>query len=285
MDTQLMDLIYASIIGLLVGSFLNVVIYRLPRALMDFWEGRHPDPVQHIEGQMPSPYACLISPPSTTPCCDHRLQWYENIPVLSWLWLRGKCRYCSKAITARYMLVEVATAIAFFTAIWVYGLTWTGVFYCAFFSLAISLFFIDLETYLLPDGLTLLLLWLGLVGSALEVLPNGAKEAVIGAVFGYLLPFSINALFCLIRKKNGFGGGDFKLLAALGAWLGAVSIVPILGLASILALVTTGLSMLIRGEKIALQKMLPFGPFLLLAGVGMLIFHGEKLIWVWMLPG
>ena len=252
---------------------------------MAFLGEKHQDPIEYLEGQTRSPYMCLVSPPSTTPCCNHLLQWYENIPVLSWLWLKGKCRYCAKPISGRYVLVEVITAIAFFSAIWVYGFTWTGVFYCIFFSLAISLFFIDLETYLLPDVLTLALMWFGLVGSALEILPKSAKEAVIGASFGYLLPFSINTLYRLIRKKNGFGGGDFKLLAALGAWLGTLSIIPILGLASILALLVTGLSMLFRGETVSLQKMLPFGPFLLLAGVGMLFLHGDKFIRVWFLPG
>nr|WP_231970132.1 A24 family peptidase [Polynucleobacter necessarius] len=141
-------------------------------------------------------------PASTAPCCGSRLSWKENIPVLSWLFLRGKCAHCGHGISPRYILVELLTGAAFAWSAWQFDLTLIALLYALFFTLAISLFFIDLETFLLPDHLTFSMLWLGLFGSAIGYLPVTPGDAVLGAVLGYLLPWSINKLYVLIRKHD-----------------------------------------------------------------------------------
>jgi len=253
-------------IGLAVGSFLNVVIHRMPKALFaDITEGAE-------AASLPSTFGCLLSPGSTTPCCQKAIPWRDNIPVFSWLWLRAKCRYCAQGISPRYVLVELLTGLSFAWSFLHFGQSVTTAFYCLLFALLIILFCIDLETYYLPDYFTYSVLWLGLLGSALGYLPLNPVDAILGAGVGYFLPWAVNFIYRLWRKRDGFGGGDFKLLAALGAWLGISAIVPILGLASILALLGIGLVMLFRKEKPSLDRMLPFGPFLILAGVLILVW-------------
>lgn len=248
-------------IGLAVGSFLNVVIHRMPKALF----------ASDDENTSTSPFACLLSPGSTTPCCQKAIAWKDNVPVFSWLWLQGRCRYCSQAISPRYILVELLTGLSFAWSYLHFGQSMLMVFYCLLFTLLMALFWIDLETYYLPDYFTYSVLWLGLIGSALGYLPLSPRDAILGSSLGYFLPWSVNFIYRLWRKRDGFGGGDFKLLAALGAWLGTTAIVPILALASVVALLGIGLFMLLRKEKLSLERMLPFGPFLILAGVLILI--------------
>ena len=249
----------ALLMGLVVGSFLNVIIYRVPKQLLL-------DSHDTIKDNPFSILTCLVRPVSTTPCCQVAIAWRDNIPLISWALLRGKCRECRAPIRARYVLVEIISTLAFAGVFWIFGPTWTTVFYCVFFALLIALFWIDLETYLLPDCLTLTLLWLGLLGAALGVLPLAANEAILGALIAYLAMWGVNAVYYLWRRRHGFGGGDFKLLAALGAWLGLGSIMPILLIASILAIVVIGLLGVLKQEAWSLEKMLPFGPFLVLAG-------------------
>ncbi len=248
-------------IGLAVGSFLNVVIHRMPKALF----------ASDDENTSTSPFACLLSPGSTTPCCQKAIAWKDNVPVFSWLWLQGRCRYCSQAISPRYILVELLTGLSFAWSYLHFGQSMLMVFYCLLFTFLMVLFWIDLETYYLPDYFTYSVLWLGLIGSALGYLPLSPRDAILGSSLGYFLPWSVNFIYRLWRKRDGFGGGDFKLLAALGAWLGTTAIVPILALASVVALLGIGLFMLLRKEKLSLERMLPFGPFLILAGVLILI--------------
>ena len=248
-------------IGLAVGSFLNVVIHRMPKALF----------ASDDENTATSPFACLLSPGSTTPCCQKAIAWKDNVPVFSWLWLRARCRYCSQAISPRYILVELLTGLGFAWSYLHFGQSVPMVFYCLLFTLLMALFWIDLETYYLPDYFTYSVLWLGLIGSALGYLPLSPTDAILGSSVGYFLPWSVNFVYRLWRKRDGFGGGDFKLLAARGAWLGVVAIIPLLMLASIVALVGIGLLMLLRKEKPSLERMLPFGPFLILAGVLILV--------------
>lgn len=248
-------------IGLAVGSFLNVVIHRIPKALFGASE---------VESEI-SPWSCLLNPPSTTPCCDQAIAWRDNIPVVSWLLLTGKCRHCSSAISIRYVLVELLTGLSFACTYAVFGLNVITIFYCLLFELLIVLFCIDLETYYLPDCFTYSILWLGLLGSALGYLSLDPTQAILGACIGYGLPWTINFAYRLWRKRDGFGGGDFKLLAALGAWLGVGAIMPILAIASILALVGTVAVKLCRKEGVSLEQMLPFGPFLILAGIFILV--------------
>ena len=258
-DLHQMGFWFALIMGLLIGSFLNVIIYRIPRYILAEHE------IKADESAFPI-LNCLVKPASTTPCCNVPIAWYDNIPLVSWMVLRGKCRQCGSPIRARYLLVEIISSIAFAATFLIFGQSWTTVFYCLFFALLIALFWIDLETYFLPDCLTLSLLWLGLMGAALGVLPLSASESILGALIAYLGMWSINALYYLFRKRNGFGGGDFKLLAALGAWFGISSIVPTLLIASILAILVIGLLSIFKKEVLSLEKMLPFGPFLVLAG-------------------
>ena len=252
-----MEIFIASVLGLIIGSFLNVVIHRLPKSILD-------DQTDSL--------SCLLWPSSTAPCCDSQLNWYENVPVLSWLFLKGRCGHCGASINGRYILVEAITALCFAISSWQFGLTLTGVAYALFIALVISLFFIDLETYLLPDKLTLPLLWLGLGASALGLTPVGPTDAILGACLGFTLPWSVNQLYKLVRKHDGFGGGDFKLLAALGAWSGWLQIVPILCAASVFGLLTIAVLTVCKRKKLSMYKAFPFGPFLILAGVGIVLF-------------
>ena len=253
-----MEIVIASIFGLIIGSFLNVVIHRLPKSIMD---------------EQTESLSCLLWPSSTAPCCDSPLNWYENIPVFSWVFLKGRCGHCGASINARYILVEIITALCFAGSSWYFGLTLTGVAYALFIALVISLFFIDLENYLLPDKLTLSLLWLGLGASALGLTPVGSTDAIWGACLGFVLPWAVNLAYKLVRKHDGFGGGDFKLLAALGAWTGWLQIVPILCVASILGLLTIGVLAAFKRQQLSMNQAFPFGPFLIISGVGIVLFR------------
>ncbi len=272
-----MALFCASVLGLLIGSFLNVVIYRLPKALIASWgKSSALDTDVHSEHSR-SPYSCLLTPPSTTPCCSKPIKWFDNIPVISWLWLRGKCRYCSHAIAIRYVLVELVVALSFYWTVWHFDVSWTSALYAVFFCLTISLFWIDLEHYLLPDSLTLTLLWAGLIGSAVDVLPVNATDAIIGAAIGYLVLFVFSTLYRLVRHKDGFGGGDLKLLSALGAWLGWTEVIPTLFIAAITGLVCVAIGMIVKRQIHSLNHSIPFGPFLIISGVILLVCRAENL--------
>ena len=251
-----MEILVATIWGLIIGSFLNVVIHRLPRALIK-------DPDASLD--------FLLWPASTAPCCGSKLSWKENIPVFSWIFLRGKCAHCGHGISPRYIAVEILTGAAFAWSAWQFDITWMGLLYASFLAIAICLFFIDLETFLLPDRLTLSMLWIGLLGSATGFLPVSPQDAIWGACLGYLLPWSVNKLYFLIRKHDGFGGGDFKLLAALGVWTGWVNIVPILCGASIIGLLVIGLVSIFKRKNLAMNQAFPFGPFLLISGLGFVV--------------
>lgn len=252
----MIEMLIASVWGLIIGSFLNVVIHRLPKVIKQ-------DPEASLN--------YLLWPASTAPCCGSKLSWRENIPVLSWVSLLGKCANCGHAISPRYLAVEVLTAIAFAWSAWQFDLSWIGLVYAAFFALAISLFFIDLETFLLPDSLTYAMLWLGLLGASLGYLPVSPRDAIWGAALGYALPWTINALYFLVRKHDGFGGGDFKLLAALGAWTGWLNIVPILCGASVIGLLVVGVVAVAKRKNLSLTQAFPFGPFLILSGLGFIV--------------
>jgi leader peptidase (prepilin peptidase)/N-methyltransferase len=255
------------ILGLIVGSFLNVVIYRLPKAVIK----QYKDPSQY---HFLNPLSVISTPRSFAPCCKKQLSWFENMPVLSWALLHGRCRYCKKPISYRYPLIEILTATFFYICFNKYGISPATFLWAIFFSYIIALSFIDLDTFLLPDLLTFSLLIIGLIASSLHLTSIAIESAALGAVLGYVLPWSVNKIYYMWRKQDGFGGGDFKLLAGLGAWLGWKSIIPIISIASVTALVTTFLLML-YGKKINLKTQLPFGPFLILASVIMCldIFH------------
>jgi len=247
------------IFGLIVGSFLNVVIYRLPKAIIKQY--KYPSQYHFL-----NPIRTISSPRSFAPCCKKQLIWFENIPVLSWVFLKGRCRYCDQSISYRYPLVEILTAAFFFMCFYKYGISITSFLWMIFFSLIITLGFIDLDTFLLPDLLTLSLLAIGLIASLFQIILISFESSLLGSILGYGLPWSVNKIYLLWRKHDGFGGGDFKLLAGLGAWLGWQSIIPIISIASVNALVITVLLML-YGKKINLKTQIPFGPFLIIGSV------------------
>ena len=247
------------ILGLIVGSFLNVVIYRLPKAIIKQY--KYPSQ-QHFL----NPLRAISAPRSFAPCCKKQLIWFENIPVLSWAILQGRCRYCMKPISYRYPFIEILTATFFLICFNKYGVTSETFLWAVFFSYLIALCFIDLDTFLLPDLLTLSLLVIGLIASSLNYISISFASSLLGSMLGFGLPWSVNKIYFMWRKHDGFGGGDFKLLAGLGAWLGWQDIIPIISIASVIALVTTFLLML-YGKKINLKTQLPFGPFLIMASV------------------
>ena len=258
----------AAVLGLLVGSFLNVVIHRLPRMLERGWridsaEMLGLDPAKTAAIGEP---ITLSRPRSRCPSCGHAIAWHENIPVLSYLRLRGRCSACKAKISPRYPLVEVATGILFAAMGWRFGAQPTVLLWCGFAAVLLALAAIDWDTTLLPDSLTLPLLWAGLVAAALGwTLP--LPQALWGAVAGYLSLWAVYWAFKLATGKEGMGQGDFKLLAALGAWLGWQMILPIVLGASVIGAVV-GIAMKVGGA-LREGRYVPFGPFL--AGSGLVV--------------
>ncbi|HET8749013.1 MAG TPA: A24 family peptidase [Ramlibacter sp.] len=258
-----MDALLAGVLGLLVGSFLNVVIHRLPRMLERQWAAECAEysgqPVKDEE-----PFNLFV-PRSRCPHCGHRIRWYENIPVLSWLALRGKCSQCGKGISIRYPIVELVTAGFFALCAARWGLSLQAAAWAAFAALLICLFLIDMDTQILPDDLNYSLLWLGLLVAAMGwSVP--LRSAVWGAALGYLVFWGIFQAFKLATGKEGMGYGDFKLLAALGAWLGAEYLLAIILLSSIVGAVI-GIVLLVVGKLANKDIPMPFGPYL--AGAGL----------------
>ena len=268
-----------AVLGLCVGSFLNVVIHRMPLMLDAQWKldaaytlGQtvpEPDPAQALT---------LSKPASRCPACGHQIRWYENIPLLSWLALRGKCSACGTRISVRYPLVELLTAGLFAWCGVHFGAQPTTLLWCGFVAVLVAASLIDWDTTLLPDDLTLPLLWAGLLVAALGWnLP--LKDAFWGAVAGYLSLWSVYWLFKLTTGKEGMGYGDFKLLAALGAWLGAGMVLPIVLGSSIIGAVV-GIGMKVTGQ-LREGVYVPYGPFL--AGAGLVVtMAGPQQVLAWM---
>lgn len=258
--------VLAGVLGLLVGSFLNVVIYRFPRMLERQWAA---DCAEFSGAPLPEEGQDrfnLLVPRSRCPSCGHAIRWYENIPVFSWLALRGKCSQCKARISIRYPLVELVTAAFFALCGWRFGLGLQAAAWAAFAALLICLFLIDMDTQILPDDLNYLLLWSGLLASAAGwTVP--LSSAVWGAALGYVVFWSIFQLFKLATGKEGMGYGDFKLLAALGAWLGAEYLLAIVLLSSIVGAMI-GILLLLVGKLANRDIPMPFGPYL--AGAGLL---------------
>lgn len=259
------------IFGLLVGSFLNVVIHRLPKIMEREWHNN----CLELQGQAipeTSKYT-LAHPRSACPNCGHKITALENIPVLSYLFLKGKCSGCKTSISLRYPLIEALTGVLIGLVSWKFGYTSVTLFAWIFTFALISLTFIDFDTQLLPDDITLPLLWLGLLFNLNHGFAD-LKSAVIGAVAGYLILWSIYWVFKLVTGKEGMGYGDFKLLAAIGAWFGWQLLPAVILLSSVLGAII-GISLIVfakRGREIPM----PFGPFLAIGGIAAL-FLGPQL--------
>lgn len=259
----------AVLFGLLIGSFLNVVIYRVPKMMQ-----RESDNYVAHESGRELPHTDrfnLMVPRSSCPHCGHRITALENIPVISWLVLRGKCSSCKAPISARYPLIELATGLLSGALVWTFGSGAMGLATLLFGYLLLAMTFIDFDTQLLPDDLTYPLLWAGLLVNL-----NGTfvplREAVIGAAAGYLALWSIYWLFKLATGKEGMGYGDFKLLAALGAWLGWTMLPTIILLSSVVGAVV-GISLIVFARH-GRDKPIPFGPYLAAAGLIALFYGG-----------
>ena len=266
-----------TLISLLVGSFLNVVIARLPAMLSRAWHqmskeylAENPQPPQ-----LPEKYN-LATPRSHCPHCQHMISAIENIPILSYCFLGGRCGNCKNKISLRYPIIEGLTAILSCLVAWKFGFSWqTGAALLLVWGL-IALTMIDYDHQLLPDNITLPLLWLGLLVNLNDLFAN-LSDAVIGAMAGYLVLWSVYWLFKLIRNKEGMGFGDFKLLAALGAWLGWQSLPLIILLSSLIGAVV-GISLMIFKNRDS-QYAIPFGPYLAGAGFVALLWGQDILHW------
>ncbi len=258
---------FAGLLGLLVGSFLNVVIHRLPIMMERDWAAQCAD----LRGETPPAFEplSLSHPRSRCPKCSHAITASENIPLFSWLFLRGQCSSCKTPISIRYPLIELATAALFAFAAMHFGLTAAGWGALIFIAALIALTGIDYDTQLLPDSITLPLLWTGLLFN-LSGTYTDLKSAVIGAIAGYLSLWIVYWLFKLVTGKEGMGYGDFKLLSAIGAWLGW-QILPVTILLSSLVGATVGI-LLIGLSKHGRQEPIPFGPYLAAAGIVSLIW-------------
>lgn len=258
------------VLGLCVGSFLNVVIHRLPRMMEREWRAQ----CAELEGKAPErpERYNLVVPRSRCPSCGHGIRAVENIPVLSWLFLRGKCSACGTRISLRYPLVELAGGLTAAYAAYRFGFSVSALGAAFFCWVMIALAVIDLDTQLLPDDLTLLLLWSGLVLN-LAATFTPLASAVVGAVAGYLVLWAIYWAFKLATGKEGMGYGDFKLLAAIGAWLGWQAL-PLTILLSSAVGAVVGIGLIVSGSH-GRDKPIPFGPYLAAAGIIALFWGGQ----------
>lgn len=268
----------ATVFGLMVGSFLNVVIHRMPKMMEQEWQRNCAE--LRSEAVDTAPTYNLVTPRSGCPACGHKIHAWENIPILSYLLLGGKCSSCKAPISVRYPLIEAAAGLLAGLIAWRFGFSGTALAAMAFSFSLLALTFIDYDTQLLPDDITLPLLWLGLLFN----LGHGFTDlhsAVIGAVAGYLVLWSIYWIFKLVTGKEGMGYGDFKLLAAIGAWFGWQLLPAVLLLSSVVGSII-GIGMILLAQR-GRSAPIPFGPYLALGGICAL-FWGEKLAGFY-LPG
>ncbi len=260
-------LFYSSVLlfGLCVGSFLNVVAYRLPIMMERDWknECREYLELEPAEADEKLTALNLATPTSACPNCGHKLRFWENIPVISYLFLRAKCSSCDTSISIQYPVVELLTGIASLLVAYVFGVTAQTLAALFFTWVLIALTLIDLKKQLLPDNMTLPLLWLGIFISFYDLFTD-LKSSIIGAMAGYLILWSVYQLFKLLTNKEGMGFGDFKLLAALGAWIGYSYLPQVILISSVVGSIA-GITMLVIG-KTKQQQPIPFGPYLAVAG-------------------
>jgi leader peptidase (prepilin peptidase)/N-methyltransferase len=282
----------AGVIGLLIGSFLNVVIHRLPKIMEAEWRAQCADLAAatpagtDAPAAPPAPAYNLVTPRSACPACGAPITALQNVPVLSWLVLRGRCAACRAPISVRYPLVELATAALSAAVAWRFGFGWESACALTVTWTLVALTGIDLDTQLLPDSLTLPLMWLGLLAAAYlgrgpGPLPVDLKSAVLGAAFGYLSLWAVYHLFRLATGKEGMGYGDFKLYAALGAWLGWQLLLPVILFAAASGAVLGVLLIVLRRHERSVP--IPFGPYLAVAGWLVMMWPRELVAPWWQL--
>ena len=274
-------LISVFVLGLLVGSFLNVVILRMPVKLMQDWRQQCRELLDLKEAEQDAAAPGLVKPRSRCRQCGTEIAWYDNIPIVSWLVLRAKCRQCGAKISARYPLVELITGLLSVWVVWHFGVSAEALASLFLLWALIAATGIDFDHQLLPDQITLPLLWAGLLINLNWALFASLEDAVIGAVAGYLLLWGVFHAFRLLTGKEGMGYGDFKLLAALGAWLGWQLLPVIILLASLVGAIVGILMMIIarRGKDIPIA----FGPYLAAAGF-IALLYGDALLAFWLNP-
>lgn len=289
------------ILGLCIGSFLNVVIHRLPLMLEREWlhdsaaQLIDPDVMARVAGVPKAdaeklakavdaygtkieelPPLSIAAPRSRCPHCGHQLRWHENLPLVGWLRLGGKCSACKAPISRRYPIIELITGLAFAALSWRFGAQPTTLLWCGFVSALIALAMIDLDTTLLPDDITQPLLWAGLLAALLGWIPTSLEKSVIGAAAGYVSLWTIARAYEKLRGQIGMANGDFKLLAGLGAWLGWPMLLPIILLSSAVGAVVGIYMVLFRGH--GREVPIPFGPYLAGGGLAALFFGHELLL-------
>ena len=281
MDYESLPLAYlvftALILGLLIGSFLNVVILRLPRAMMSSWRK---ECEEFLQENKDNPLAAesdkfgLAFPASHCPSCKAPIRAWQNIPVISYLLLKGQCASCKTKISIRYPIVEVVTGLLTAFAIYTFGFSIEAGLAIIFTWCLICLTMIDADHQLLPDNITLPLLWLGLIANSFSIFTD-LDSALYGAVFGYLSLWSVFWGFKILTGKEGMGHGDFKLLAALGAWMGAKVLILIIILSAFVGAFVGIAGILIMGKE--RNKPIPFGPYLAVAGL-VAFYWGDSLL-------
>jgi leader peptidase (prepilin peptidase)/N-methyltransferase len=259
----------AGALGLIIGSFLNVVILRLPARMEYFWKRDAREMLELGAEETPAP-PDLVRKGSHCPHCKHPLAPWDNIPLLSWLWLRGRCRYCKAPISIQYPLVELLTGVASAIVVWRFGVGWQAAAGLVFTWMLIAAAGIDFRTQLLPDSTTLPLVWLGLLVSLVPLFV-GTHDAVIGAASAYLALWSVYWMFKLATGKEGMGHGDFKLFAAAGAWMGYTALLPVIIIAALSGAIVGGVMLAVRGQDRSVP--FAFGPFLAIA------------MWLWLIAG
>ena len=250
------------VLGLLVGSFLNVVVYRLPKMLMRDWRAQAREVLEMPTKDVEETFN-LVLPNSSCPNCGHEIKSWENIPLLSWLFLRGKCSGCKQAISVRYPLVELACGVLSGVIAWQFGVSWEALAMLVLTWGLLAMSLIDADQQILPDALVLPLLWLGLILNSFGLFTS-LSDALWGAVIGYMSLWSIFWLFKLVTGKEGMGYGDFKLLALLGAW-GGWQVLPLTILLSSVVGAVLGV-IILRLQRNSYSNPIPFGPYLAVAG-------------------
>ncbi|MDM0113613.1 A24 family peptidase [Variovorax sp. J22R133] len=280
--SQGFDAALAGVLGLLIGSFLNVVIYRLPKMLEMQWAAESAEYAVAADGNKAADAPAeperfnLMVPRSRCQNCGHVIRWYENVPVLSYVILRGKCSACKTPISLRYPLVELVTAALFAFCVWRMPGNYAALAWCGFAAALVALALIDWDTTLLPDDITLPLLWAGLLAASMGLTGVTLANAVWGAAAGYVSLWAIYWLFKLTTGKEGMGYGDFKLFAVFGAWFGWQALVPIILMSSVIGVIVGVALKVFHGLREG--GYIPFGPFLAGAGLTAMIFGPNAIL-------